>query len=520
MNDIRAGLRSAIPVACCVLAAAVARLPGIAGRSLWGDEAYSLAFAGQDAGRIVSVSVFGAADVHPPLYYLLLKAWGALFGGSDAAARSLSLVLGCVAVAGVYLLGRQLLGRAGALAAGLIAALSPCFVQSGGEVRMYSLLGAAAVFAHLAFARLSGAGDFRRGGKGGGGGAADAALWAAACLAGIYTHHLGWLVPLSHWGFLCWRRLAGGESPPSLLPRLFRLQALVILLAAPVLAGFLRQAGTRAFIFDSPPALVKKLAGVYLHFSMGYHFANFGRQAARAILADPLSAALLGAAALGAAYFLFRAAASGGEPEGRGMALAAAVLLIPVVFGAVFFQLNLGARYLSAAAPGFVILIARGVTARGRGRLFWPAALLLAAANIVSLGTAWRLPTDVVHREDWQGLAAHLEARVRSGEFVGCENIIALRHYYSGGGAVLGNAKALALRPERYAALGGRSLWVQAGVDGSTPAAEIARREEVLAARWRIAGRWSFGRDLLLYRLVRPEHVESDRLFMKGDADD
>ena len=35
------------------------------------------------------------------LYYLLLKAWGALFGGSDAAARSLSLVLGCVAVAGV-----------------------------------------------------------------------------------------------------------------------------------------------------------------------------------------------------------------------------------------------------------------------------------------------------------------------------------------------------------------------------------------------------------------------------------
>ncbi len=520
MNDIRAGLRFVIPVSCCVLAAAAARVPGIATRSLWGDEAYSLAFAGQDAGRIAAVAIFGAADVHPPLYYLLLKAWAALFGGSDAAARSLSLVLGCVAVAGIFLLGRQLLGRAGALAAGLMAALSPCFVQSGGEVRMYSLLGAAAVFAHLAFARLSGTGDTGNGGGAEAGGVADAALWIAASLVGIYTHHLGWMVPLSHWGFLVWRRLTGGESTSSLWPRLFRLQALMILLATPVLAGFLRQAGTRAFLFDSPLALVKKLAGVYLHFSMGYHFANFGRQAARAIFADPLSVALLAAGALGAAYFLFRAAGSGGAPEGGGVALAAAVLLIPVVFGAVFFQLNLGARYLSAAAPGFIILIARGVTARGRGRLFWPAALLLAAANFVSLGTAWRLPTDVVHREDWQGLAAHLEARVRSGEFVGCENIIALRHYYSGGGAVLGNAKALSLRPERYAALGGRSLWVQAGVDGSTPAAEIARREEMLAAEWRIVGRWSFGRDLLLYRLERPEPFESDRLFMEGETDD
>jgi 4-amino-4-deoxy-L-arabinose transferase-like glycosyltransferase len=488
-----------------MLVAVVVRLPGIGSRSLWGDEAYSLVFAAQDAGRIVSVAVFGAADVHPPLYYLLLKAWGGLFGGSDAAARSLSLVFGCLAVAGICLLGRRLLGRAGGWVAGLIAALSPCFVQSGGEIRMYSLLGAAAVFAHLAFAALCGAGKEPREVRGRAVGVLPGALWVMACLVCVYTHHLGWLVPLSHWGYLFWRRLADGVWPaiPS-RARLLRLQALMVLLAVPVLAGFLRQAGTRAFLFDSPLALVKKLAGVYLHFSMGYHFANFSRQAARAILDDPLSLALLAAGALGAAYFLFRAARAGEGPAGESIALAVAVLVVPVVLGAVFFQLNLGARYLSAAAPGFVILLARGMTAAGRGRFFWPAALLLAVANLVSLGTAWRLPTDVVHREDWQGLSAHLEERAEPGEFVGCENILALRHYYAGGDAVPGNAKALGCSPERYAALGGTSAWVQVGVDGSTPAAEIARREETLSSGWRIAEQWSFGRDLLLYRLERP----------------
>jgi len=504
----------------CSLVAALARLPGIGTRSLWGDEAYSLAFAAQDTGRMVAGSILGAADVHPPLYYLLLKFWCALFGQSDAAARSLSLVLGCLVAAGIFLLGRRLLGRAGGWAAGLIAALSPCFVQGGGEVRMYSLLAVAAVFAHLAFARISGTGVTRQEGRTRTGEGADGALWVAACLAAVYTHHLGWLVPVSHWVYLLWRRFSAGRWPGMLLSRLLRLQALVLLLAAPVFSGFLRQAGTRAFLFDSPLALAKKLAGVYLHFAMGYHFANFGRQAARSILADPLSVALLMAGALGGAWFLFRAFKTGEGRVREGVALAAAILLVPVVFGAVFFQLNLGARYLSAAAPGFVLLIARGLTAGNRGRLFWPAALMLAAVNLVSLGTAWRLPTDVVHREDWRSLAALLEDRARPGEFVGCDNIIALRRYYSEGEAVLGNSKALDCRPERYAGLGGRFAWVQAGVDGSTPAAEIARREEMLAREWRIAGRWSFGRDLLLYRLERPaENVEPDRLLLEAEPD-
>lgn len=493
MSGANERLRAVVATGGVAAAAALVRLPGIAGRSLWGDEAYSLAFAGQGAGRIVRGAIAGAADVHPPLYYLLLKAWCGLFGGSDMAAMSLSLVLGCLATVGVFLLGRQLLGKAGGLAAGLVAALFPCFVQTGGEVRMYALLAAAGVFAHLAFARMIIPGRGREG---------DGALWALACLAAVYTHHLGWLVPLSHWGYLAWQRWRAGTVAIGLAVRLARLQALVLLFAAPVLAGFLLQGLTRAHRFASPLSLAKKLAGVYLHFSMGYHFANFGRRAAAEIIGDPLSLAMLAAGALGAAFFLARAFRhDGGRRDG--VVLAAALLLAPVAAGAVFFQLNLGARYLSAAAPGFAVLLAAGITAGRRGRLFWAAALLLAAANLVSLGTAWRLPTDVVHREDWRAMARHLEQRAAPGEFVGCDNIIALRRYYGHGQAVLGNAKALGGSAESYAALGGASIWVQAGVDGSTPPAAVDRLERKLAENWTIAGRRHFGRDLLLYRLER-----------------
>jgi hypothetical protein len=263
-------------------------------------------------------------------------------------------------------------------------------------------------------------------------------------------------------------------------------------------------------LFDSPLALAKKLAGVYLHFSMGYHFANFGRQAARAILGDPLSLALLAAGALGAGYLLLRALRGRDGEADDGILLAAVILLVPVVLGAVFFQLNLGARYLTVAAPGFALLLAHGLTARGRGHLFWPAVLLLAMANFVSLTTAWRLPVDVVHREDWRGLAAHLEAEARPGEFVGCDNILALKRQLAGDGPVLGNSKALGARPERYAGLGGETAWVQVGVDGSTPPAQIGRLEEALEAGWRIDDRQRFGRDLLLYRLKKNGETPDD----------
>ncbi|MFZ5845548.1 MAG: hypothetical protein ACOY0S_03720, partial [Patescibacteria group bacterium] len=56
-------------------------------QSLWRDEAFSILTAQKPLGEIV-----GKLGLEPPLYYVLLHFWLKLFGTSEIASRSLSLV--------------------------------------------------------------------------------------------------------------------------------------------------------------------------------------------------------------------------------------------------------------------------------------------------------------------------------------------------------------------------------------------------------------------------------------------
>lgn len=120
-----------------LLLAAVVRFYHLSGQSLWADEGNSAALAQRSFIEIAGRTAF---DIHPPLYYWLLKIWVAIFGPSEIGLRSLSVVLG---VATVYLIGvlgtRLFSGRVGRLAA-FIAALSPLQVYYSQEARMYMLL--------------------------------------------------------------------------------------------------------------------------------------------------------------------------------------------------------------------------------------------------------------------------------------------------------------------------------------------------------------------------------------------
>ena len=81
-------------------------------------------------------------DGSPPLYYLLLHGWMALFGESDLAARLLSGVLGIASLPLAWFVGRRA-GRGDqtvAWVATLLMASSPFAVRYSTEVRMYALL--------------------------------------------------------------------------------------------------------------------------------------------------------------------------------------------------------------------------------------------------------------------------------------------------------------------------------------------------------------------------------------------
>ena len=132
--------------------AAETRFLGLADRSLWFDEAYSVSVThGSFLQLVWSVRLF---DTHPPLYYALLKGWTLLFGSGEIAVRSLSAVFGVLMVPLLYGFARRMADREVALAAAALLAGSAFAARAAQEARMYPLLGLLALgsWASLHFA--------------------------------------------------------------------------------------------------------------------------------------------------------------------------------------------------------------------------------------------------------------------------------------------------------------------------------------------------------------------------------
>ncbi|WP_434602917.1 glycosyltransferase family 39 protein [Pseudomonas sp. Z4-7] len=114
------------------------RLYGITTPAIWYDEAFSVLLARHEPGQIWSIT---AKDVHPPLYYLVLHYWIALFDEGVLSVRS----LGAVADVGTVLLSIKLMSlvatRRATWIAALLLALLPISVRYSQEARMYTLLG-------------------------------------------------------------------------------------------------------------------------------------------------------------------------------------------------------------------------------------------------------------------------------------------------------------------------------------------------------------------------------------------
>ncbi len=125
------------PLVWILLLALGARLVNLTYHSLWYDEVVSTFWAARPVQEIWRVGLALTQDKHPPLYYLLLRAWTALFGGGDFSVRSLSVVLGGLAVLPAYGIGRRLGGRLAAALGALLLALNPFLVWYSQEARMF-----------------------------------------------------------------------------------------------------------------------------------------------------------------------------------------------------------------------------------------------------------------------------------------------------------------------------------------------------------------------------------------------
>lgn len=94
-------------------------------------------------------------DTHPPLHYLLLRPWAALFGTGTAALRWPSVLLEAGTVVVTALAGRRLRGPVTGLAAATAVVVAPALLADTPVARMYALATFAAAVAVLGAAGIA-----------------------------------------------------------------------------------------------------------------------------------------------------------------------------------------------------------------------------------------------------------------------------------------------------------------------------------------------------------------------------
>jgi mannosyltransferase len=117
--------------------------------SFWHDEALTVLLARKLPSELIHIT---ASDVHPPLYFLLVKAF-MLFGQSEFIIRLPSALCSAGSIFILYLLGRDLFDERVGQVGAFIIAISPLQLFYAQEARMYAQLLLLTVFSSWCFTR-------------------------------------------------------------------------------------------------------------------------------------------------------------------------------------------------------------------------------------------------------------------------------------------------------------------------------------------------------------------------------
>ncbi len=119
-----------------IMLGGILRFGNLFSLSLWLDEGATIHFAALSWWKVLGLD--GRYDLHPPLYYALVKLITPL-ASQAMAGRLVSAVAGTLTVGIVYIINYRLLNWRAGIAAGLLLAVSPLHIWYSQEGRMYAL---------------------------------------------------------------------------------------------------------------------------------------------------------------------------------------------------------------------------------------------------------------------------------------------------------------------------------------------------------------------------------------------
>lgn len=171
-----------------VVVGVVLQFVGLSQESYWIDELFSIWTSSADSVPVMVDRM--RADVHPPLYQVLLWIWMGVFGDGESATRLLSAVCGAASIGCLYLGLRRTFGTDRALITTALFAACYTTLLFGRTVRSYELLLLLSVLFTVSWLSLSvrlkaGEATLPRG---------DAALFAVSSVLACATHFYGALL--------------------------------------------------------------------------------------------------------------------------------------------------------------------------------------------------------------------------------------------------------------------------------------------------------------------------------------
>ena len=387
------------------LLGALLRVYRLGEQGFWIDEVFMITMATE---RTLSELLFEIPqfEPHPPLYNVFMWGWVQIWGTSEVAMRSSSVVFSLATIPLVYLLVKRLFDRPTAGIVGLLIAVSPLQIWYAQEARMYALLLLLTVASFYLLVGLTES-YTRRGAVG----------YVALGVAMGYLHIYGLFVLLAQAVILAWEFGGPRETDVRPLRRLAELYGSIGLLTAPwtglLLHRFIapEQYPADAAAWLQPPDL-DVLFEAFSLLSFGvtrmtrpYNVLSHPSQLFFFTVVVPL-VVLVGLKNMGE-Y----------QSERSELRLVFLWLLIPILVPFLIsitvkpiFQL----RYIIVAAPAFLILLARGIQTFSYRSLRYGLVLVILVGMVVPLPGYYAEP----HKDQWDDAATYVSENAESGDVV------------------------------------------------------------------------------------------------------
>lgn len=163
-----------------------------AGYSLAWDEVFSAQAAASSYLHLLRFTI--EDQVHPPLYYSSLYVWMKIWGKSEIAIRSLSILFSVLFLVALYKLSKKFVTGLPSLFILFIVAISPFFVYYGSNARPYAMISLFSVLStYFLFEALESPSNGML-----------SALYGLSCLLLIYSQYMGVLILLPQLAVILW----------------------------------------------------------------------------------------------------------------------------------------------------------------------------------------------------------------------------------------------------------------------------------------------------------------------------